>query len=192
MRINENLCTEMYNILNEERQVSRLAFELPEFKRYCKTINHIGKLGERVQVLGDYLISDFLVPSVIKDIVMPRKVRLFDGDEYNDLKDADYYDKDDFEDLELLDAPKFCSISKGIVNSQRKSGADMTNMAVASAATVLSNVQSRVLCDDDNCLRGDELFVPIILSFNPVDSDFLGTKNEAMVKLWWKSAIDMK
>lgn len=192
MRINKSLSTAMYKILDEEKQVSKLAFDQDKFHAYCKTINHIGRLGDRVQVLGDYLIKDFQIPTALKDLVMPRAVRLYDGDEYNDLKDSDYYKQDDFGDkVKLLDATDFSSVSKAIVNSQRKSGAAMTDMASASAAVVLSTVQSRVLCDEDNCLRGDGLFVPIVLCFNPVDVDFLGTKNEAMLKLWFKAALDM-
>lgn len=193
MRINKSLSTAMYKILDEEKQVSRLAFDQDKFHAYCKTINHIGTLGDRVQVLGDYLIKDFQIPTALKDLVMPRAVRLYDGDEYNDLKDSDYYkEKDDFGDkVKLLDAADFSSVSKGIVNSQRKAGAAMTDMASASAAVVLSTVQSRALCDENNCLRGDDLYVPIVLCFNPVDVDFLGTKNEAMLKLWFKAALDM-
>lgn len=191
MRINKSLSTAMYKILDEEKQVSRLAFDQDKFHAYCKTINHIGDLSDRVQVLGDFLLKDFQIPSAIKDLVIPRKIRLYDGDEYNNLKDMDYYKGDDFGDkVQILDATEFSSVSKAIVNSQRKSGAAMTDMATASAAVVLSTVQSRVLCDNDNCLRGDELFVPIVLCFNPVDEDFLGTKNEAMLKLWFKAALD--
>lgn len=191
MRINKALSTAMYTILDEEKQVSRLAFDQDKFHAYCKTINHIGDLGDRVQVLGDYLIKDFQIPTALKDLVMPRKVALLDGDEYNDLKDSDYYKGDDFGDkVKLLDAAEFSSVSKGIVNSQRKAGAAMTDMATASAATVLSTVQSRVLCGNDYCLREDKLFVPIVLCFNPVDEDFLGTKNEAMLKLWFKAALE--
>jgi hypothetical protein len=191
MKINKELATQMYNVLDEERQVSKLAFSLNDFLDWCFTVNHIGELNYRSKSIGDYLLSDYEMPAAMKAMAMPRKVSLVSGDEYIDLKDEEVYSKvKNIEGAKLLDAPKFSSISKGIVNSMRKSNATMVGMDSATAAQLLSTVQDRVTANKTHCLRDSKLYVPIVLQFNPVSDDFLGTKNEVMFKLWFKAACD--
>lgn len=189
MKINKEIATQIYNILEEEKQVSKLAFSLKDFLDWCFTVNHIGELNYRIKSIGDYLLSDYEMPAAMKDMAMPRKVSLMSGDEYIDLKDSKVYDKkENIEGAKLLEAPKFSSISKGIVNSMRKSNATMVGMDSATEAQLLSTVQDRVTANKTHCLRDSKLYVPIVLQFNPVSDDFLGTKNEAMFKLWFKAA----
>lgn len=191
MKINKDLATHMYNVLNDEKQVSKLAFTFQEFLNWCQTINHIGDLNYRIKSIGDYLLSDYEMPKAMAGMAMPRKIALVEGDEYIDLKDSKVYSSEEkIEGAEILEAPKFSSISKGIVNSMRKSNATMVGMDKATEAQLLSSIQDRITANSEFCLRDAKLYVPIVLQFNPVGDDYLGTKNEVMFKLWFKAACD--
>lgn len=192
MRINDTMMTNMYNELEENKQVSKLAFDENKFRDWCYTINHVGGLNYRIKTLGDYLLSDYQIPEAMKELVIPRKISVADGDEFKDLKKDSVYGKKvkNVTDGKLLEADEFSTVSKAICNSMRKSNAAMTDLGTASKAVVYSTVQSRTYANETHCLREDSIYVPIILGFDAVDTDFLGTKNDVMFKLWFKAACD--
>lgn len=199
MIINGEMSKEMYNELNGTKQISKLSFEEKDLLNWCHTRNKIIELGYKKRMLNDDELEDFLVPTALKDIFIPRKISYAKGEDFVDFRGDSYKEYSDnlskhgMDKAEVLDAVKFNRISKGIAGSRK------TDLKSTSVDTLVGEALADAYVDRLNDLSdgktakvkpGTKHYVPIDFKHNYMESEFYTQKASKMFSKWFASALD--
>lgn len=199
MIINKSNAIMMYNKIDETKEISKLSFDETKFVRYCHTINKIASLKPRIQMLGDYNLSQYLILPTMSDLVIPRRISFEIGEEFEDYR-ADSYseykpEKHGFEsDIECLDAMDFNAVTKGIAGSRKKS-MEGTSMVPFSEPVTITTVLKRLAklnkgLSNSFVAPQVEYFVPIDSKITSRTEDFETQKAEVCFKMWLQDALN--
>ena len=127
MIVNKRFSNRLFNAITKGKKISKLVFTQEEFDAWCHTLNIIAGLPYDVEMLGNYELNKYIIPTALTDLVIPRKISHVESIKWDDLRDERYvnyykeFTKYGFDkDVEILVPLEFNEISNAILGAFRK------------------------------------------------------------------------
>lgn len=201
MILNNKVSAKLFEELNETKQISKLSFEDKDFKNWCHTLNCIAALNYKRRQLGDDELSDYKVPSQLIDLVIPRKISMDIGDDFEDYRGNSYSDYlmnlelHGMSDAVILDSILFNRISKGILGSRKASPNTLTSVDSNNGEVTYASLCDRLMdlsrgYDVSGVLVSTSHYVPVDFKFNRMVVDFYTQNPVNTIVKWFSNALD--
>lgn len=160
MKLNERNVKDMYATIEGAKKISRVPFEVDQFRNWCYTLNIINGLEYGKTMVDGYSVAEYLIPDFMKSMVVPSKINFVISDIAKDMKGKIY-----FEDGALkggiLSPLQFNLISSGILGA-RRSSATTTSVDNLRVASTLNDISERAY------LAGSELAYNRVNAYCPI------------------------
>lgn len=168
MRLSKEICKDMYTILNKSRKVSKLTISEEELQDVCYTINAINGLEESCNIVGGYVVDNYIIPACFKDLIIPEKLTLVSGVYAQNFKSTDYNsnimdgnDKGEGKCGKLLSPRDFGLLMQTILGAVKKISSDVSVLE-ARDRILISAVEPRLVANDKMSCSDEGHFVPIL------------------------------
>ena len=184
MKLNDINVNSMYETMMGAKKISKLPFELDQFRNWCYTLNAINAMEYGMTMLGAYPVSEYKIPTALKEMVVPSKVNMVISDIATDFKGAVYFQQSSF-DGRVLSPVQFNIVTKGIVGARRSAdnGVAVDTLRVAST---ISNVHDRAYLDGtEHCYKTTNAYCPMALSTAFIDINSMTEHIDFVFDTWF-------
>lgn len=197
MRLSKELSIKMYNVLEKAKKVSRLNVSQNEFVNMCYTINALNALEEGQGMVGNYMVSDYKIPGILSDLIVPVKISLKEGIYARNIKSGEYKENaiSDSEGslLSPLDMELLWTTFLGAIKSQDT----LKELTEARTSSILANLDSRTSAlikkaegeNGDWLMHSDDTVCPILVDIQVYTDKAYSMDIEEVFLNWWFAKI---
>lgn len=180
MRIDVELATELFNLIDGVRQISRLTFDPIDFERFVSTINAINSLQEDSTLVGNHILSDYEIDKKFGEMIIPQRISMFGNkSDYNYVNRDSYYTNS----LDIMTPIEFKLIQLKI-NGAVKQETNFVPVRELRHSDVLVSQYAFRCMNNEYVKDNGQLFVPISLSI-PVFAEGLSSRQASMMYVEW-------
>lgn len=189
MRINEILSNEMYRAIEGAKSVSRVAFTSEQLLTYTSTINAINALPYGQEMLGNYPLSKYEIPTFMKDCIVPDRIQFVNSIQHTDFKYG--YALEEGQTDTFLSPFDFNDMSNSILAARRMNSGGLTDVSTLRASQTLTTLKdSTVLYGDDmKCFESAALYFPVTVSIDIYRERYCFTTAHDMAIEWFREAF---
>lgn len=203
MIINKDKAIQIYNTVEETKEISKFGASQEQVIRWCHTINDMATKDWRVPMYNGYNFSDFEVPSALSDLIVPRKIAMDSDVSYRDMRSQSYklykpelygFDKD----IQVMDALEFNIVSKAILGTRKADSSRVSKVSEYNTIHAYESVKSRLVKVGSEANEWNNLmipastkhFIPIGFEWNALEEYEYVQSVEQQFKLWLFNALN--
>lgn len=202
MIINKQASNLILDTVIDKKTISKVNITQEDMDNWCHTLNEIAGLEYNDAMFNGVELSRYLVPTIFKDLVIPRKIGVEEGRRYNDLRGDIYSNYNPanygFGSVSTLRPLAFNVISECILGSQKVKaveGSTVNKITDLNGEKSLNEYSSRGADIEQGCM--DEWYViPASKPYIPIcfkiafRNDKYATENyDLMFEEWLEDAL---
>lgn len=193
MRMNVENATQLFSIIEKTKQISKVPFSDAEFRNWIHTINTINALPHGMMLLNGYSLTEYGIPSEIKDLVVPSRIQFTVSDISTDYKSSDYSTvptPDTLAGCLVLSPVDFNLVSIGINGCKKKNNAALSIISEVRVSKTLADVHETCFVGGTTlCKVSTTNFHPLSITLSLMKTSVYTEDITSMLQKWFMDQI---
>lgn len=194
MIINKELSNLTYDLINDNKQISKLGFDQNKWDRVCHTINEANKVQHGKTMLGGEPMVEYMIADIIKSMILPSYISLNSTTDYVNIK-SDKYEKYEpaehgFDaNIKICTPLEFNSVMSNIYSARRKPAAKSEIKSLRDIKQI-SDVADQAYIEGGLVKSNDGGCFPIEVTVQLRHEDTLSEDPKKTFAKWFLSAFE--
>lgn len=165
MIINKDKAIQLYNTVEETKEISKFGASEAQVVRWCHTINDMATKDWKIPMYNGYEFSDYEVPTALGELVVPRRISMDADISYRNMRSEAYklYKPENFgydKDIQVMDALEFNIVSKAILGTRKAPASNVTEVDKLNKEHSYEKVKDRLVKVGTDVKEWDNLLIP--------------------------------